>query len=106
MVSTATAPNTHGPQPTTSPTVSHPSASRSLAQETVQQILIQVQTDCGVRCWIGSINKIGLIRRGVVALGVSCSRYYAMRIAHTHKDRLVGAVAQGGGCHYMFDPEW
>lgn len=42
----------------------------------------------------------------IVAWGVSCGGYYAMRIAHTHKDQLLGAVAQGGGCHHMFDPEW
>jgi dipeptidyl aminopeptidase/acylaminoacyl peptidase len=42
----------------------------------------------------------------VVAWGVSCGGYYAMRIAHTHKDMLAGVVAQGGGCHHMFDPEW
>lgn len=42
----------------------------------------------------------------IAAWGVSCGGYYAMRIAHTHKDFLVGVVAQGGGCHYMFDPEW
>jgi dipeptidyl aminopeptidase/acylaminoacyl peptidase len=42
----------------------------------------------------------------VVAWGVSCGGYYAMRIAHTHKDRLAGVVAQGGGMHHMFDPEW
>ncbi len=29
-----------------------------------------------------------------------------MRIAHTHADRLFAVVAQGGGCHYMFDPAW
>jgi len=37
---------------------------------------------------------------------MSCGGYYAMRIAHTHKDLLAGVVAHGGGCHYMFDPEW
>lgn len=42
----------------------------------------------------------------IAAWGVSCGGYYAMRIAHTHKDFLRGVVAQGGGCHYMFDPEW
>ncbi|OCL14476.1 yellowish-green 1-like protein [Glonium stellatum] len=42
----------------------------------------------------------------LIAWGVSCGGYYAMRIAHTHKDRLLGVVAQGGGCHHMFDPEW
>ena len=45
-------------------------------------------------------------RSKVVAWGVSCGGYYAMRIARTHKDRLTGVVAQGGGCHHMFDPEW
>jgi hypothetical protein len=29
-----------------------------------------------------------------------------MRIAHTHSDRLFAVVAQGGGCHYMFDSAW
>lgn len=42
----------------------------------------------------------------IVAWGVSCGGYYAMRIAHTHKERLAGVVAQGGGMHHMFDPEW
>ncbi|KAL9101311.1 MAG: hypothetical protein Q9163_003423 [Psora crenata] len=42
----------------------------------------------------------------IAAWGVSCGGYYAMRIAHTHKDVLAGVVAQGGGCHHMFDPEW
>ena len=42
----------------------------------------------------------------VAAWGVSCGGYYAMRIAHTHRERLLGVVAQGGGCHHMFDPEW
>jgi hypothetical protein len=29
-----------------------------------------------------------------------------MRIAHTHHERLLGSVAQGGGSHHMFDQEW
>jgi hypothetical protein len=29
-----------------------------------------------------------------------------MPIAHTHVERLYGVVAQGGGSHGMFDPEW
>ncbi|KAH0282315.1 yellowish-green 1-like protein [Aureobasidium namibiae CBS 147.97] len=41
-----------------------------------------------------------------VPWGVSCGGYYAMRIAHTHKERLTAVVAQGGGCHLMYDPEW
>ena len=42
----------------------------------------------------------------VLARGISTGGYYAMRIAHTHADRLFAVVAQGGGCHYMFDPAW
>ncbi|KAK1758335.1 esterase FrsA [Echria macrotheca] len=42
----------------------------------------------------------------VLVWGLSCGGYYAIRIAHTHKDRLVGSVAQGAGCHYFYDKEW
>jgi Esterase FrsA-like len=42
----------------------------------------------------------------VVARGISTGGYYAMRIAHTHADRLFAVVAQGAGCHHMFDPAW
>ena len=42
----------------------------------------------------------------IVARGISTGGYYAMRIAHTHSDRLFAVVAQGGGCHYMFDKDW
>ncbi|SLM39224.1 Protein of unknown function DUF1100, hydrolase-like [Lasallia pustulata] len=42
----------------------------------------------------------------VIARGISTGGYYAMRIAHTHADRLFAVVAQGGGCHHMFDPDW
>ena len=42
----------------------------------------------------------------IVARGISTGGYYAMRIAHTHADRLFAAVAQGGGCHHMFDAGW
>ena len=42
----------------------------------------------------------------VMARGISTGGYYAFRIAHTHADRLFAVVAQGGGCHHMFDAEW
>ena len=45
-------------------------------------------------------------REKVFARGISTGGYNAMRIAHTHADRLFAVVAQGGGCHHMFDPEW
>ncbi|KAK3311511.1 Alpha/Beta hydrolase protein [Chaetomium strumarium] len=44
--------------------------------------------------------------RRVMVWGLSSGGYYAVRIAHTHKDQLVGSVAQGAGCHYFFDREW
>lgn len=30
---------------------------------------------------------------------------YAIRLAHTHHDRVAGVVALGGGCQYMLHPE-
>lgn len=42
----------------------------------------------------------------VVARGISTGGYYAFRVAHTHANRLFAVVAQGGGCHHMFDPDW
>ena len=42
----------------------------------------------------------------IFARAVSMGGYYAMRVAHTHADRLFAVVAQGGGCHHMFDREW
>ena len=42
----------------------------------------------------------------VVARGISTGGYNAFRVAHTHADRLFAVVAQGGGCHHMFDPAW
>ncbi|PRY41544.1 alpha/beta hydrolase family protein [Umezawaea tangerina] len=42
----------------------------------------------------------------VFARGISTGGYYAFRVAHTHADRLSAVVAQGGGCHHMFDADW
>lgn len=57
--------------------------------------------------WIGSGNHgYAFDTSHVAAIGISTGGYYAMRIAHTHADRLFGVVAQGGGSHYMFDPQW
>ena len=48
----------------------------------------------------------GIDSTKVVVRGVSTGGYYAMRVAHTHAGRLLAAVAQGGGCHHMFDAAW
>ena len=42
----------------------------------------------------------------VVARGVSTGGYYAFRIAHTHANRLLASVGQGGWSHYMLEPSW
>ena len=42
----------------------------------------------------------------IIARGISTGGYYAFRVAHTHADRLFAVVAQGGGSHHMFDPDW
>ncbi len=48
----------------------------------------------------------GFNTKQIVARGISTGGYNAMRVAHTHADRLFAVVAQGGGCHYMFDAAW
>jgi hypothetical protein len=45
-------------------------------------------------------------QKRIIARGISTGGYYAFRAAHTHASRLFAAVAQGGGCHHMFDAEW
>ena len=53
------------------------------------------------------IDKQPEIDHSKVAMwAYSTGGYYAIRLAHTHHDRLAGVVALGGGCHHMFSPEW
>lgn len=57
--------------------------------------------------WVAAnAAEYGFDTTKIIARGISTGGYYAMRIAHTHADRLFAVVAQGGGCHYMFDAEW
>jgi len=42
----------------------------------------------------------------VMVWGLSCEGYYAVRIAHTHRDRLRGSVAQGAASHHFFGHKW
>ena len=57
--------------------------------------------------WVSTHStEYGFDLTKVVARGISTGGYYAMRIAHTHANRLFAVVAQGGGCHYMFAPAW
>lgn len=48
----------------------------------------------------------GIDSKKVCIWAFSTGGYYAIRVAHTHPDKLAGVVALGGGCHHMFDPEW
>jgi len=53
------------------------------------------------------MEKEGRFEMGqVLVWGLSSGGYYAIRIAHTHRERLVGSIAQGAGCHYFYDREW
>lgn len=57
--------------------------------------------------WVSANSAAyGFDVKKVVARGISTGGYNAMRIAHTHADRLFAVVAQGGGCHHMFDAAW
>ncbi|CAN9243446.1 unnamed protein product [Alternaria alternata] len=54
--------------------------------------------------WIATQERLDA--KKVVIWAFSTGGYYAIRVAHTHADRLAGVVALGGGCHYMFEREW
>ncbi|KAI0425850.1 Alpha/Beta hydrolase protein [Xylaria sp. FL1042] len=57
-----------------------------------------------VFAWMESDGRFDM--RRVMCWGLSSGGYYAIRVAHTHRERLAGVVAQGAGSHYFFDPEW
>jgi pimeloyl-ACP methyl ester carboxylesterase len=42
----------------------------------------------------------------VALVGGSTGGYWAAKVAHTHRDRIRGAVDQGGCTHYAFLPDW
>ncbi|KAJ2906013.1 hypothetical protein MKZ38_003496 [Zalerion maritima] len=42
----------------------------------------------------------------VMVWGLSSGGYYAVRIAHTHKDKIRGSIGQGAGTHWFFDKDW
>ena len=57
--------------------------------------------------WIAAVAPdYGFDPAKIVARGISTGGYYAFRLAYTHADRLFAVVAQGGGCHHMFDAAW
>ncbi|KAF2472402.1 alpha/beta-hydrolase [Lindgomyces ingoldianus] len=42
----------------------------------------------------------------IIAWGLSAGGYYAIRLAHTHKDMLTGSVGHGAGTHHYIGREW
>ena len=42
----------------------------------------------------------------VLVWGLSAGGYNAIRAAHTHSDRLLGAIGQGAGTHHFFSRSW
>jgi hypothetical protein len=62
------------------------------------------------RLWdsvLGWMEKDGRFDMGkILVWGLSSGGYHAVRIAHTHKERLKGVIAQGAGVHEFFDKEW
>lgn len=54
--------------------------------------------------WIAAQPDLDAGRVG--AVGLSYGGYWAMKLAHTSRDRLAAAVNWGGGVHLTFQPEW
>lgn len=54
--------------------------------------------------WVNEQKELDSKR--VIVWGFSTGGYYALRLAHTEKDRLQAAISLGGGAHHMFDREW
>ncbi len=54
--------------------------------------------------WITSQQEID--SKKIIVWGFSTGGYYALRLAHTHHDRLLASTSLGGGAHHMFDREW
>ncbi|SPO03792.1 probable yellowish-green 1 protein [Cephalotrichum gorgonifer] len=57
-----------------------------------------------VLAWMAADGRFDMGR--VAVWGLSAGGYYAVRIAHTHRERVAGVVAQGAGCHHFFGREW
>jgi Esterase FrsA-like len=54
--------------------------------------------------WINQQKEINSEK--IVVWGFSTGGYYALRLAHTHHDRIFASISLGGGAHHMFDREW
>ncbi|KAI2470725.1 alpha/beta-hydrolase [Annulohypoxylon bovei var. microspora] len=57
-----------------------------------------------VFAWMAKDGHFDMTR--VMCWGLSSGGYYAVRAAHTHREKLVGVVAHGAGTHHFFGREW
>ena len=63
----------------------------------------------GERMWDPVLDWIAgsdLDASRVAVMGQSYGGYWATKLAHTRRDRLVAAVNHGGGIHLTFQPSW
>ena len=49
--------------------------------------------------WIDTQKAID--NKKIIVWGFSTGGYYALRVAHTHHDRLFASISLGGGCHHV-----
>jgi len=54
--------------------------------------------------WVDEQPEID--NKKIINWGFSTGGYYSIRLAHTHKDRVLACISLGGGSHHMFDREW
>ncbi len=54
--------------------------------------------------WVGTRTSVDPTR--VAVWGYSTGGYWAVKVAHVYRDRIVCAVSQGGPVHYAFEPDW
>ncbi len=54
--------------------------------------------------WIGTQNILNPQKVGIY--GQSTGGYWAVKVAHVYKDKVVCAISQGGPVHFGFQPEW
>jgi len=54
--------------------------------------------------WIDTQEMID--NKKIINWGFSTGGFYSIRLAHTHKDRVMACISLGGGAHHMFDYEW
>ncbi|KAI1137591.1 alpha/beta-hydrolase [Hypoxylon sp. FL0543] len=57
-----------------------------------------------VFAWMTADGRFNMSR--IMCWGLSSGGYYAVRAAHTHREKLIGVIAHGAGTHHFFAKEW